>query len=262
MNKKLTKIYSFLKANRKYNKIVQSSSYSRSLLSYTDTYDKVYSLLHHIHNTQSQLKMDAAAEFYQKIAAKKTNLASFKNLLKTLGATEKTPVTYKSLFELLALQDSWGDKTAALFVKAVYNTHAGYAKQLKFWKDAPVTLAADDELYLPVDAVIYFIFEQLGKPCSHTFKGINNYIKNNVAKSDFEVWDDLWFWGFITQKSKVGTGEREYQWNGAKYWLIFTAPKDAASVAELELLATGQSSEQRLATNFLRLTGSPVSTAK
>jgi hypothetical protein len=235
MDKKLTKIYSFLKASRKYNKIVQIGDYNSSMLPYADTFDKVYALLYNIHNSQSQLKMDTAAEFYKNIACKKNNLISFKNLLKTLGATDKTPVSYKSLFELLKAQNSWGDKTAALFVKAVYNIHAGYSKQLVFWQDAPVILAANDELYLPVDAVIYFIFEQLGKPCSHTFSGINNYIKTNLPNSDFEVWDDLWFWGFITQKG--GGKNRTMEFNEAKYWNLLHTPKDNKTIAEIKVLS-------------------------
>lgn len=179
--------------------------------------------------------MDTAAEFYKKIAGKKSNLTSFKNLLKTLGAIEKTPVNYNSLFELLKAQDSWGAKTAALFVKAVYNTHAGYSKQLMFWQDAPVTLATNDEIYLPVDAVIYFIFEQLGKPCSHTFGGINKYIKANLPTGDIEVWDDLWFWGFITQKG--GGKTRTMEFNEAKYWNLLHSPKAAKLIYKVKALA-------------------------
>jgi hypothetical protein len=235
MNKKLTKIYNFLKTNRKYNKIVQAGDYSLSILPYTDTFKKVYALLYNIHNTQSQLKMDTAAQFYKTITGNRSNLTSFKNLLQVLGATEKTILNYKSLFELLKAHDSWGDKTAALFVKAVYNIHAGYSKQLMFWQDAPVALAANDELYLPVDAVIYFIFEQLGKPCSHTFSGINNYIKAHVPKSEFEVWDDLWFWGFITQKG--GGKTRTMEFNEAKYWNLLHTPKDEKTLIEIKVLA-------------------------
>jgi len=179
--------------------------------------------------------MDRAAGFYKSIVSKKSNLSSFQNFLTVLGARKDTPATYKSLHELLERQESWGNKTAALFVKAVYNTHAGYAKQLKFWEDAPTTLNGNDELYLPVDAVIYFIFEQLGKPCSHTFRGINKYIKTCLPKSDFEIWDDLWFWGFITQK---GSGEtRKIEFNEAKYWNLLHTPKDENIISEIKTLA-------------------------
>jgi hypothetical protein len=51
------------------------------------------------------------------------------------------------------------------------------------------------------------------------------------------IWDDLWFWGFITQKSQVGKVERTYESNPAKYWSIFTAPKDYASIQSIEALA-------------------------
>lgn len=235
MEKKLTKIYSFLKANRKYNMMIQVGDYRSSLLPYTDVYNKVYTLLYNVHNSQSQVNMDKAAGFYKSISDKKSNLLSFTNFLTVLGGAKNSPITYKYLHELLEKQDSWGNKTAALFVKAIYNTHAGYAKQLKFWEDAPTVLNGNDELYLPVDAVIYFIFEQLGKPCSHTFSGINNYIKSCLPKSDFEVWDDLWFWGFITQKG--GDKKRKLEFNEAKYWNLLHSPKDNKSMAEISSLA-------------------------
>lgn len=235
MEKRLKKIYSFLKANRKYNMTVQIGDYGSSLLPYNDVYNKVYALLYNIHNSQSKISMDKAAGFYQSISSKKRNLSSFTNFLTVLGGTKRLPITYKYLYELLKKQSSWGNKTAALFAKAIYNTHAGYATQFKFWEDAPTVLIENDELYLPVDAVIYFIFEQLGKPCNHTFKGINNYIKNCLPESDFEVWDDLWFWGFITQKG--GGKIRTMEFNEAKYWNLLHTPKDQMVIAEIKILS-------------------------
>ncbi|WP_435524452.1 hypothetical protein [Chryseobacterium indoltheticum] len=32
-------------------------------------------------------------------------------------------------------------------------------------------------------------------------------------KLDIEVWDDLWFWGFINQK---GSSDRSFEWNEGK----------------------------------------------
>ena len=165
----------------------------------------------------------------------KSSLKSFSNLIIALGGVSTIPHTYKYLHELLEKQKSWGNKTAALFVKAVYNTHVGFAKDLHFWEDAPTSFQNGDELFLPVDAVILFIFEKLGKPCSLSFGGINNYLKQNFPKSDFVIWDDLWFWGFITQKG--GGKLRTMEFNEAKYWNLLHSPKDAKSLAEITILS-------------------------
>jgi hypothetical protein len=235
MQKKLNNIYAFLKANRKYNKLIQVSAYQAALMPYNTVPEKVYSLLHQILNSQSQVKMNKSAEFFQSISANKNSLNSFGGFLKAIGGNANTPLTFKALHHLLQVQPSWGNKTAALFVKAVYHCHIGYAKQLHFWQDAPTTITKDDELYLPVDAVINFIFEQLGNPCPNTFNGINNYLKNTLPNSNFDIWDDLWFWGFITQNSQ--DKKRILQWNENKYWNLLNSTKDATSIAETKVLA-------------------------
>ncbi|MEO5777702.1 MAG: hypothetical protein ABIQ27_12420 [Flavobacterium sp.] len=235
MNKKLQDIYAFLKANRSYNKPIQIGSYKMALLPYETTFEKVYALLYNTLNSQSQVNMDKSAIFFKRIAASKSNLNSLADFLKTIGGTAQTPLTYKSIFELLTKQESWGDKTAALFVKAVYHCHVGYANEFHFWNDAPKELSKEDELFLPVDAVIYFIFKTIGSPCSNTFLGINKYLKINFSKSNFEVWDDLWFWGFITQKSSGKT--RIMQFNEEKYWNLLDAPKDQNTINKTKQLA-------------------------
>ena len=235
MTKKIQDLYSFLKENRSYNKPIQIGAYKMAMMSYDTTFDKVYALLYSVLNSQSQLKMDKSAVFFQRIASNNTNLNSFANFLKTIGANDKTTQTYKSMFELLTKQESWGDKTAALFVKAVYHCHVGYAKELHFWDDAPTELSQEDVLFLPVDAVINHVFQELGNPCSKTFKGINKYLKDNFPQSNFEVWDDLWFWGFITQK---GSGDKRTMiFNEEKYWNLLDASKDIQTIQETKKLA-------------------------
>ena len=138
------------------------------------------------------------------------------------------------MFELLTKQESWGDKTAALFVKAVYHCHIGYAKELYFWSDAPSELHNNDELFLPVDAVIIAIFKQLDNT-KWTFSKVNSEIKKHYKGKDIEVWDDLWFWGFITQ---LGTGEnREMKWNINKYWTLRESDKSPEVIKEIKLKA-------------------------
>lgn len=235
MNQKLNDIYSFLNENRAYNLPVQIGAYKMAMMPYNTTFDKVYSLLYNTLKTQSQLNMDKSVVFFQTIANPKNSLNSFTEFLKTLGASSSTPITYKSLFKLLKKQPSWGAKTAGLFVKAVYHTHIGYARELHFWDDAPKRLTKGDELFLPVDAVILYIFKEMGNPCKNTFSAINKYIKTNMPNSNFEVWDDLWFWGFITQK---GSGDnRTMEFNTAKYWNILDAQKDKDTITTTQKLA-------------------------
>jgi hypothetical protein len=179
--------------------------------------------------------MNKSAVFFQTIADPANSLNSFTDFLKTIGATNNTSTSYSSIFQLLSKQPSWGNKTAALFTKAVYHTHIGYAKELNFWSDAPLQLLNDDKIYLPVDAVILHIFENLGNPCKNNFLEINKYIKDKLPDTDFEVWDDLWFWGFITQK--VHENKRILEFNRAKYWNIHHAPKDKDTIAKTEILA-------------------------
>ncbi|MDD5150243.1 MAG: hypothetical protein PHC28_07125, partial [Flavobacterium sp.] len=90
MTKKLQDLYSFLNENRSYNQPIQIGAYKMAMMSYDTTFDKVYALLYSVLNSQSQLKMNKSAVFFQRIAANKTNLNSFSNFLKTIGANDKT----------------------------------------------------------------------------------------------------------------------------------------------------------------------------
>lgn len=58
---------------------------------------------------------------------------------------------------------------------------------------------------------------------------------------DIEVWDDLWFWGFVTQK---GSGpDRKLQWNPNKYWSLEHSNKNGNVIKAVE----------RRAKNFLTI---------
>lgn len=234
-NQYLENIFNFLNENREYNKIIQFESYKRSTSQYPDINKKVYSLLHHILNTQPQLRMDKSCEFFKKIYNK--NIDTFENLLKVLDPKKELKLTFKSLFELLVEQDGWGKKTSALFVKAIYNMHNGYAKELKFWNDVP-ELSNNDELYIPVDIVIRHIFSDHCKKnhCKNDFKGINKYIKE-FSNKNIDIWDDLWFWGFITQSSKGKKRKRIMKFNESKYWNLKDAPKDELNINKIKKLS-------------------------
>ena len=70
------------------------------------------------------------------------------------------------------------------------------------------------------------------------FININSFLKKDIQYTNNEmlIWDDLWFWGFITQNSQ-GKDGRKFGWNKAKYWSIFTAAKDEASIKGIQRLA-------------------------
>lgn len=139
---------------------------------------------------------------------------------------------WKQLFLNLSVQPSWGDKTAALFVKNVYNIHNRHQK-LRFWPDTPTKLTSSDTIYLPVDKVIIEIFRKLGFN-SPSFKSINHLLINELkfSASQMILWDDLWFWGFFTQRNNTTSNDnqkqnslRSFGWNSDKYWSQIASDK-------------------------------------
>lgn len=243
LESKLPEIYNFLKENRKYNKEVQQNFYNAAILPFENINDKIISLLYNIVNTQSQPRIKLLADFFRKIHSNLDELNSFKEFVEFLNDSDKVPVNYFSLYKGLNNQKGWGNKTAALFTKSIYHIHNGeYSDNLKIWKDAPKTLVDSDTLYLPVDAVIIKIFEELDKENkTQDFKSINNRLNNSkYSNYDIEIWDDLWFWGYITQK---GSGKNrkishvEEGWNEDKYWALKESNKDPNTINEIKTKA-------------------------
>ena len=234
LSKMLDKIFQFLKENRQYNKETQTRYYSYMFNPKNSTEDKVISLLYTIANTQSQPKIDALSEFYQRIYKKKEFLNSFKGFMSIIEAKENEN-PYKGLFKAMKKQKGWGEKTSALLVKTIYHLHNGeYPRELRIWNDVP-DLEGNDELFIPADSVIQTIFNKSideieGK--KWTFNRINERIKDYYSKIEVEIWDDLWFWGFISQKGSEGN--REYEWNENKYWALRETDKNEEKIAEIK----------------------------
>jgi hypothetical protein len=201
-------------------------------------YERLCALLHSIVNTQSQPKLDGLAEYWKRLhneypGNQQPALQSFCTFL---GVGGKPSLT--NLFKGLTAQDGWGDKTAALFVKNVINIHRSDAKHLYIFSDAKKfvrDISADEQIYVPVDAVIEHIFFP-GEPLTgRRFKRINE-ILHEFTGGDPEqmlIWDDLWFWGFITQKGDRKT--RKIEWNASKFWVLRSHAKD--DVATMKKLA-------------------------
>lgn len=235
MKESLENIFEFLIENRIYNKELQTKYYVGVVKPKNSIAEKIISLLYHTANTQSQPKIDNLAEFYKKIHRNPELLNSFSGFMSVINSDGNEPNNYSGLYQAMKKQSGWGDKTSALFAKSIFHMHnTDYPKDLKIWNDAPTDLEENDTFYLPVDAVIIAIFKEI-KPKNWNFRSVNKIIEENYSGKDIEIWDDLWFWGFITQ---IGTGDgRKMGWNLNKYWILRESDKSPKKIAEIKLKA-------------------------
>lgn len=242
MINKLSKVLKFLKENQSYNQELQKRFAQAIMGSKTSKFDKLTALLYDTANTQSQPKIDKLANFFQKVYKNKNDFDNFHSFVKFLNndyiVDEDDP--YASLFKGLSNQEGWGDKTSALFVKNIINYHhKSEWKEFKIWDDVPPINA---KVYLPVDAVILAIFYKLNPNHKWNFKTVNAVFQDNFSYEEIILFDDLWFWGFITQdSSKQNTDNQEYwdkwrrmTWNDNKYWMIKESNKDAKYIEYLK----------------------------
>jgi hypothetical protein len=230
MKEKLSSIYNFLSNNREYNKELQEKYYKSMVLCHNNVKDKAWSLLYDIANSQSQPKIDNLSKFYQDIYKDTEVLTTFKKFVKKVS--NKNNSSYNDLYHGLKGCDGWGPKTSALFVKTIFHLHNNnYSAELKLWDDAPANISDSDCIYLPVDAVIIEIFNKIEHK-NWTFASINKIIHEHYRSEEIEVWDDLWFWGFITQKIK--DKKRVFEWNPNKYWSLKYSNKDSKAIKEIE----------------------------
>jgi hypothetical protein len=197
---KIEKLYNFLKENRQYNKQVQEGFIKSCIaIDGLTTEQKVLNLLYGVVSTQSQPKMDKIGEFFKNIYENKSKLATYNGFLEVINTKKQSNAT---LFELLKDCPGWGRKTAALFVKTIYLIHNDITyDEYKFWENS---LPKNLQLKLPVDSVITHIFKNsfLQEKKQSTFVGINKFISNLPSEnSNVIIWDELWFWGFITQQN-------------------------------------------------------------
>ena len=163
---------------------------------------------------------------------------------------------WRAMTDLFEAIPGLGFKTGRLLAKSIY--HCGSPKLRYLTLDqAYLTnvpkLDESDLIQLPVDRVIINIFELV-----HLKKGIGFNMGNDSRKIartierccsggedgegkglysglSSEVWDDLWFWGFISQK---GSGNnREHAFNLNKYLCLEFARRDECTLKELKGLS-------------------------
>jgi len=233
MKDTLDLLFDFLKNNRKYNHTLQERYHLSSITSHNNTEDKILSLLYDIVNTQSQPKIDNISKFFKNISKHKEALQSFKNFVNFLNSSTNMEPSFNALFHGLKNQSGWGNKTSALFVKNIFHFHNGkYSDELFIWNDVPKEINNNDTFFLPVDAVIIAIFNKIDSSVNWNFNKINSKIKEFYSSENIEIWDDLWFWGFITQK---GSGyNREFVWNENKYWVLKETSKDKKTIEDIK----------------------------
>jgi hypothetical protein len=85
-----------------------------------------------------------------------------------------------------------------------------------------------------VDAVITHVFKEYFHDNNYKsdFDGINEFFsKKHTENDDFIIWDELWFWGFITQK--IENNKRvSNKFNENKFWCLPYIEKDIDEIKE------------------------------
>lgn len=236
MEDKLILLFDFLSKNRKYNKAYQQRYYHSILSSCNTSQERLISLLYNIAKTQNQPNINYQSEFFKKIFQNIDSLNSFASFITFLKKDEKA--SFIGLFNAIENQRSWGNKTSALFVKSIYHLHCeDYGLNLKIWDDVPESISENDRLLLPVDEVIMQIFKKLDDKNTWNFKTINKLLGEFYKGSSIEIWDDLWFWGYFTQKVVKDSTYRKFEWNQEKYWANYESDKSFVMMNEVEALS-------------------------
>jgi len=215
-----------LKRNRRFNKAFQATYWHNIISPNKSRKDKAYALLHNVIFTQAQPKLDKIKVYLEGVYRDPTALKSFKGFCKYHNL--KSDASYLELFKQMQGKKGLGPKTTALFIKNIIQLHAHAGnEEIKFWRDVPPVLI-NDEVFLPVDAVIKDVFPRIDRH-RNTFKSINKFLQAEDEWKNNLIWDDLWFWGFITQKGSKSP--RKLVFNESKYWLQPHSKKDSKTIS-------------------------------
>lgn len=234
---RLERIFEFLIRHRHFNEAVQHAAYRQDVLPWPDTGSKLRSLLHSKAHKQSSPKLDVLMPTWKQLHQ---NYDAFKEvrspgeLNEALWTLAKPDVVrdranrpvFEEMWTALDKAAGFGPKTAALFVKSIVEIHTLPINHgLHFLPDFSVD--PQDRFKVPVDTVIEHIFSCLGAPRAN-FTSINELITQSELSFAERptLWDDLWFWGFITQMSGAKTGRTNCT-NEPKFWSILGAPIDS-----------------------------------
>lgn len=233
---RLDAIFEFLVRNRQINEKVQHAAYRQDILPWPDTGSKLWSLLHSKAHTQSAPKLDVLMPTWKNLHQ---NYDAFKQV-RSVGELNEALWTlvkpadergrankpvFEEMWTSLKAVAGFGEKTAALFVKSIIEIHTlPINRDLCFL--SAFTVDPQETMKVPVDKVIIHIFECLGAP-KENFTSINGMIEQSGLRLAERptLWDDLWFWGFITQLNEKVAG-RVTRINEPKFLSILGAPVD------------------------------------
>lgn len=241
-------LFVFLRKNREFNRNIQNRTYRALVLPHATTSAKLKSLFYRSLATQSRGNLDQTRKFWEeKFLVNESRLngvTSVPELVDLLKAEKPSTEHAKqnrrkrkpqSLWRTLKALPGWGEKTAAMFVKALFQIHTDKDNQsIRFLSG--FLESESTSVFIPIDAVIRHIFisHLASGKCADTFHSLNTaFLKVKGSNEDMLVWDDLWFWGFITQR---GSGEvRRTELNLSKLFAIEHAPLE--KLAEIETRA-------------------------
>jgi len=240
---RLKEIYFFLQQNHAWNKAIQIAEVRRILNSETHVKTRAKRLLFEAFLTQRNPKLEHVMCFSKFLLQIEPHLSSFKKFITFL----ELPIAAQPKEILRSLQEKsrfagnpsgFGPKTISIFLRNLAIIQRTELKNM-LWADIPLWGKMD--FLVPVDRVIMQIFGKLrqanliGRKYSG-FDSINKCLKNSTPTgADMLIWDDLWFWGYITQNSRGGV--RNHRWNEAKYWSIYTAKKASRTINKIKTQA-------------------------
>ena len=255
LRERLDAIFNFLSGqddngvqNRYFNQIVQKTAYNACLLQYDQPAWKIKSLLQHIWSQQAGANLDVTLPTWRRFQhdwGTFNNVYYVEDLADAIRLLSPHHIVNPNLLEghpplfriwrYIKDTPGFGEKTAALFVKAIVDVHTVPAYHDHRFLDGFDAIAANDRVQVPVDIVIQTIFKNLiGNNIN--FNQINELLFSlnpdvlalhdpalaNYTAAQASIWDDLWFWGFVTQRTQGGV--RLVEVNAAKFWGLQGAP--------------------------------------
>ena len=231
MEQKLQEIFKFLKENSKFNQNLQIRFSELIMGNNNSPTERLISLLYSVVNTQSQPKIDLIGPFFQKINKDGNCLKSFTSFIKFLD--NRQPANFEGLYKGLKQQSGWGPKTSALCTKNIYLIHNEYKNNnLSFWNDVPEDIGNKEKYFLPVDVVILRVFNELDNSIKWNFISVNKKLNELYKNTEIVLWDDLWFWGFFTQR--IIEKKRVFEWNENKYWILRETDKNIKTINDIK----------------------------
>ena len=219
--RKLNSIFLFLKSSKEFSNYERIFYYKFLFGSCDNKTERFNRLVYSVFNSSSQPNLEHFLSSYS-ILFKSWNESSG-SLLKLIGVNEHVEDPYNKLFMYLKSLKGWGDKISALFVKHIIKIHnePSLTKYKIFNENFKISSNGNDKVYLPVDAVIIYIFSLIDiseKKITPNFEKINRFLQKKYSCEDLIIWDELWYWGFIGTKGPRNS--RKLEWNRPKYFSL------------------------------------------